>query len=113
MSASFFPGIVYSFLVAFGIVIGASLLAGLGALINNHPPLKTMLDMSSSIKIWAMAAAMGGTFYSLEIFEKGLLKGETKAIIKQVAFILAAIWGANTGSFFISLIDKCGKLWLD
>lgn len=110
---TFFPSVIYCFLVALGIVIGASLMAGVGALINNQPPLKTMADMSSSIKIWAIAAAMGGTFTSLEIIEKGLFKGEPRAIIKQVAFIVAAIWGANTGSQIINLIDRCGQIWLE
>lgn len=110
---TFYASIIYSFLVAFGIVTGASLLAGIGALINNHPPLKTMVDMSSSIKIWAIAAAMGGTFTSLEILEKGLFRGETRAIIKQVVFIVAAIWGANTGSQVIIIVSRCGQIWLE
>lgn len=108
----FFPSLVYSFLVAFGIVVGASILAGLGALLNDHPPLKTMLDMASSIKIWAIAAAMGGTFTSLEVIEKGLFRGEIKSIIKQAAYIVATIWGANTGHKFITMIKRCGDLWV-
>jgi len=35
----FFPSnIIYNFLIAFGVIVGASLFAGLGALINDHPP---------------------------------------------------------------------------
>lgn len=110
---TFYSSTIYCFLVALGIVVGASLMAGVAALICNHPPLKAMMDMSSSIKIWAIAAAMGGTFASLEIIEKGLFKGEARAIIKQVAFIVAAIWGANTGSQIINFIDRCGQIWLE
>lgn len=109
---TFFASFIYSFLVALGIVLGASVFAGIGAIINNHPPLKTMLDMASSIKIWAVAAAMGGTFNSLEIIEKGLFKGELKSIIKQAAYIVATLWGANMGYKLINLIKRCGDTWL-
>lgn len=107
----FINNILYSFLIAFGVVVGASVFAGIGALINDQPPLKTMLDLAGSIKIWAVAVALGGTFSSFEIIEKGLLKGEIKSIIKQAAYILMALIGANTGAGFIKLIQRCGDLW--
>lgn len=107
----FVSNILYSFLVAFGIVIGAGVFAGIGAIINNHPPLRTMLNLAGSVKIWAVAAALGGTFSSFEIFEKGLFNGEIKSIIKQMAYILTALIGANVGYGFIRLIQWCGDLW--
>lgn len=101
--------VIYSFLVAFGVIIGASIFAGIGAVINNHPPLKTMLDNAGSIKIWAVAIALGGTFSSFQIIEQGLMKGEIKSIIKQVLYIFAALMGSNSGYNFIKLIQKCGE----
>lgn len=50
--SSFLGNLLYNFLIAFGVVVGASLCAGIGAIINNHPPIKTMLNISSAIKIW-------------------------------------------------------------
>jgi hypothetical protein len=107
----FLSNILYSFLIAFGIVIGASVFAGVGAIVNNHPPLRTMLNLAGSVKIWAVAAALGGTFSSFEIFEKSLFNGEIKSIIKQITYIFMALLGANLGYGFIRLIGWCGELW--
>lgn len=106
----FFSNLLYSFLIAFGIIIGASIFAGVGAILNNHPPLKTMLDLASSIKIWAVAAALGGTFSSFEIFDKGLFNGEIKSIIKQMIYIFSALSGANLGYGLVKLIQRCNGL---
>lgn len=103
--------IVFNFLISFGVVVGASIFAGLGAIINNTPPLKTMIDIAGSIKIWAMAIALGGTFASYEIIEKGIFKGEIATIIKQAIYVIAAILGANSGHGFILLLKRCGEVW--
>ncbi|MDK2918649.1 MAG: hypothetical protein PWQ37_1382 [Candidatus Petromonas sp.] len=108
----FFHNLLYNFLIAFGVIIGASFFAGIGALINNHPPLKTMLDVSSSLKIWAVAVGLGGTFSSFQIIEQGLIKGEIKSVIKQMAYIVAALAGSNLGCIIIKIIRKCGRVWL-
>jgi len=110
---AFLGNLLYNFLIAFGVILGASVFAGIGALINNHPPLKTMLDVGKSIKIWAVAVALGGTFSSFQIIEQGLLKGELRAVIKQVGYILMALIGANTGYSFLKLIQRCSKLWME
>ncbi|WZL71931.1 YtrH family sporulation protein [Clostridiaceae bacterium 35-E11] len=108
----FLHHLIYNFFIAFGVIVGASLFAGIGALINNHPPLKTMLDVASSLKIWAVAVALGGTFSSFQIIEKGLLKGELKAVIKQISYIVVALIGAHIGYRFIQLIQNCGRIWM-
>ena len=94
-----------------GVTLGASVFSGIGALINNHPPLKTMIDVASSIKIWAVAVALGGTFSSFEVLEKSLFKGEVRSIIKQVVYIIGALIGANIGYSCIRLLQRCGMLW--
>lgn len=107
---SFIPGnIIYNFLISFGVIVGASLLAGIGALINDHPPLKTMFNIAGSVKIWAVAVALGGTFSSFEAIEKGIFKGEIKSIVKQAVYVVVAVLGANMGYGFIRLIQKCGE----
>jgi len=90
-------------------MVGASLMAGLGALINGHPPLKTMFTVAGSIKVWAIAVALGGTFSSFEIIDKGIFKGEIRSIIKQAVHVIIAVMGANTGYSFIRLIQRCGE----
>ncbi|NMB32859.1 MAG: sporulation protein [Clostridium sp.] len=107
--ANFTSNIIYNFFIAFGVIVGACLFAGLGALINDHPPLKCMFGIASSIKIWAVAVALGGTFSTFEILEKGLFKGEVRTIIKQAVYVTVAVIGANMGYAFIRLIQRCGE----
>jgi len=107
--SSFINNLIYNFFISFGVILGASLMAGLGALINGHPPLKTMFTIAGSIKIWAIAVALGGTFSSFEIIEKGIFKGEIKSIIRQAVHVVIAVVGANVGYGFIRLIQKCGE----
>lgn len=108
---NFISNVIYSFFVSFGVVLGACIFAGIGAVINNDPPLKTMYDLAASVKIWAVATALGGTFSSFELLEGGLFRGEVKLAIKQVLYILAALIGANLGFNIIKLLDKCGDIW--
>ena len=108
---SFIHNLLYTFLIAFGVIIGGSLLAGVGALINNQPPLKTMLNISASLKIWAIAASLGGTFSSFEVIEQGLLKGDFKSVLKQGVYIISALIGSNIGYSLIRLLERCGSLW--
>ncbi|RKD33161.1 YtrH family sporulation protein [Thermohalobacter berrensis] len=109
----FISNLLYDFLIAFGVTFGASIFAGLGAIINDHPPLKTMLNVASSIKIWAVAVALGGTFTSFQVIEKGLLKGEFRSVIKQIIYILIALTGANLAYSLIKMIQRSSKLWLE
>jgi len=110
--SAFTSNIIYNFLIAFGVIIGASLFAGIGALINDHPPLKCMFEIASSIKIWAVAVALGGTFSTFEILEKGLFRREIRSIVKQAVYVVVAVIGANAGYGFIRLIQKCGESML-
>lgn len=107
----FFSSILYNFFIAFGVVVGASIFAGIAAIINDHPPYKTMFDIAGSIKIWAIAVALGGTFSSFEIIEKGLFRGEIRTIIKQAMYVVMAVIGANSGFSFIRLLLRCGEMW--
>lgn len=112
MIYNFMSNITYSLLISFGVILGASAFAGLGALINNQPPLKTMVDLAQSIKIWAVATALGGTFSSFELFEEGIFKGEIGSLVKQIIYICVALIGANLGLRVIKLFQKCGELWI-
>lgn len=109
--SSFYSSLVQNFLIAFGVVIGASLFSGLGAILTNNPPLKVMTDVAASIKIWAIAASLGGTFSSFAMIDKGLFEGEIKTLVKQVFYILISLTGANLGYEFIRLLQRCGAIW--
>ena len=62
--------------------------------------------ISNIIRIWAIIAAIGGTFDTLYSFEKGVLQGETKDIFKQFLLILSAFGGAQTGALLINWLTQ-------
>ncbi|MGI5838701.1 MAG: YtrH family sporulation protein [bacterium] len=105
--------LIVNFCIAFGVIAGASLFAGLSAIITNHPPLRTMTEIAASLKIWAVAVTLGGTFSSLEALELGLFAGDLRTVAKQVAAITAALMGANAGYTLIRLVENCGRLWAE
>ena len=107
----FCASLIQNFFIAFGVVIGGSIFAGLGAIITDTPPLRTMMSIASSIKIWAVAIALGGTLSSFRILDKGLIQGEIKSIIKQVIYIFIALLGANAGYSVMKLIQRCSEIW--
>lgn len=111
MLSYLYISIIRNFFIAFGVVIGASVFAGIAAIITNRPPLKAMLDLAGSIKIWAMAVALGDTFSSFAAIEKGLFEGELKSIMKQAISVLTALLGANAGYSIMKLIQRCGETW--
>lgn len=108
---NFYVSLVNIFLISFGIVIGASVFSGIGAIFTNTPPYKSMIEVASSVKIWAMAAALGGTFSSFSVIDKGLFEGQFKSLIKQIIYIVIALLGANIGISVIRLIARCDLLW--
>lgn len=109
--SNFISNILYSFFISLGVMLGACTFAGVGAIVNNHPPLKTMMDLASSVKIWAVATALGGTFFSFQVIDEGLFKGEIRLMVKQLAYVLAALIGANIGYYILKLLERCGELW--
>ncbi len=109
--SNFFTNVINNFLIAFGIVIGASIFAGIGAIVTDNPPLRAMINLAASIKIWAMATALGGTFSSFVVIDRGLFEGELRSIIKQIIYIFVALSGANAGYGFIRLIQGCNEIW--
>ena len=78
---------------------------------TDNPPFKVMMDVAGSIKIWAIAASLGGTFSSFAMIEKGIFEGEIKTLVKQAFYILISLTGANVGYEFIRLLQRCGDIW--
>ena len=109
--SSFYSSIIQNFLIAFGVVIGASLFSGLGAIITNNPPYKVMVEVANTVKIWAIAASLGGTFSSFTVIEKGIFDGEIRTLIKQALYVIISLTGANIGYEFIKLLQRCGVIW--
>jgi len=101
---SFFGALIYHFLVSFGVVLGAACFSGIAAVINDQPPLKAMNDMAGFVKVW-------GSFNSLQMFEKGILRGEIRAMAREVIYIICAMAGANCGSYVLKFVPGFGD-WL-
>lgn len=102
---------IHNFFVAFGVVIGASFFAGLSAVLTGQPPLKAMTDIAGSIKIWAMAIALGDTFSSFKAIEKGIFEGDIRNILRQGVFVITALIGANAAFGYVKIIQRCSELW--
>lgn len=100
----FFPKLLLIFFTALGVVLGAAVIGSLAAILVGQPPLRTMTRLALEIKIWAIAAAMGGTFSAIEILGQGLLEGQLRVLIKQLLFIITAFSGAQVGYWLIQVL---------
>ncbi|MEH7379676.1 YtrH family sporulation protein [Bacillus sp. JJ1533] len=94
---AFMPAFIHSFFIALGVLLGGSLIGGLGAFISGQAPLSEIYSVASKLKIWALVAAIGGTFDTFYSFEKGIFLGQTKDVFKQFLLIISAMGGAQFG----------------
>ncbi|UOF90526.1 YtrH family sporulation protein [Fodinisporobacter ferrooxydans] len=90
--------------VALGLVLGGSLVGGIGAVLTHRPPMATMLQLADQLKIWAMVSALGGTMDTIKVFETGVLEGQISLIIKQLGYLLAAFIGCQIGYFLVQAL---------
>ncbi|GIP55342.1 MULTISPECIES: YtrH family sporulation protein [Paenibacillus] len=96
--STFLTKAVMDFFVAFGIVVGGAMVGGLGAIVSMQPPTHTMLDIAGRIKIWALAAAVGGTIDPMRVIESNFFDGNLSPAIKQILYLLFAFMGAHMGA---------------
>ncbi len=98
--------LILIFFTALGIMLGAALIGSLAAVMVKVPPLAVMIRLARDMKIWAIAAAIGGTFSTFEVFESGLFQGELRAVVKQLLYIFSALAGTQTG--YQLILALCG-----
>ncbi|WP_078555474.1 YtrH family sporulation protein [Bacillus alkalicellulosilyticus] len=98
--------LVLNFFVAFGVIIGGSIIGGIGAYLTGNPPLRTIQDLAGSLKIWALVAAIGGTFDAFTSLERGLFDGNHHDIFKTLMMIFSALCGAHSGTTIIQWITQ-------
>jgi len=89
--------VILTFCVAYGIVIGGSVLGGMGAFFSDRAPLLVMSDLAIQLKIMGLVGALGGTFDSFLQIEK-LFVGNVSPVLKQLIYIFAAFIGAHLGT---------------
>ncbi|HEY8450491.1 MAG TPA: YtrH family sporulation protein [Bacillota bacterium] len=95
-------------LVAFGIVAGGSLFAGLAAIVLGRLPLRTMLAMADELKLWGTFAALGGTFTALKSIETGLFAGDLGVALRHLVHVLIAFAGAHLAFLLIRHLAEGG-----
>ena len=94
------------FFIAFGVVVGGALLAGIGSVLSFSPPSHMMEDTASRLKIWALVAAVGGTIDPMRVIESNMLQGHLSPVAQQLLFILCAFIGAHAGTELIRMICR-------
>jgi hypothetical protein len=102
----FIERLIISFFVAFGVILGGALIGGIGAFLVNQPPMHKINALSDSLKIWALVAAIGGTFDTFTNLERGFFEGTHLILIKQLIFILSAMAGAQSGAMILQWLTQ-------
>lgn len=96
------------FFIAFGVVIGGSLLASVGAVFVSYPAASTMLDTAMRLKIWAIVVAVGGSIDPVRVIEANVTEGHLSPAVQQILFIMSAFLGAHMGTELIRWIVREG-----
>lgn len=102
MEERFFASFIHCFFIAFGVIIGGSLIGSIGSFATGEAPLTSINRFAKGLRIWAVVAAIGGTFDAIANFERGIFDGSTIDLLKQVLLILSAMGGVK---FAILLIE--------
>jgi hypothetical protein len=101
MEQEFWANTILDFLIALGVVLGGVILGGIGAFITDEYPMFRMVRLAEQLKIWAMVAAIGGTFDTIKNFEITILGGQINLAFQQLIFIISAFLGAHTGTVLV------------
>lgn len=100
----FITKMITDFSVAFGVVIGASILGGMAAVLTLQPPTFTMSKIAENMKIWAVVAAIGGTIDPFRAIETNFLDSQYSPAIQQILYIVSAFIGAHMGTRLIQWV---------
>ncbi|MGA9175575.1 MAG: YtrH family sporulation protein [Thermoactinomyces sp.] len=101
MEQEFWANTILDFLIALGVVLGGVILGGIGAFITDEYPMFRMVRLAEQLKIWAMVAAIGGTFDTIKNFEITIMGGQINLAFQQLIFIISAFLGAHTGTVLV------------
>ena len=106
MEERFMVSLINCYFIALGVIVGGSIIGGIGAFLAGEPPLTIVTRLSKSLKIWALVAAIGGTFDAINNFQRGLFDGVPQDIFKQILLIVAAMGGTETGTAIIQWLTQ-------
>lgn len=94
----FLTKVIIHFCVAFGVVMGATLMTGVASILTLQPPTLQMQDIAEKIRIWAVVAAVGGTIDPFRSIESHFIVGELSPALQQILIIVSAFLGAQLGA---------------
>jgi hypothetical protein len=95
--------------IALGVILGGALVGSLGAVFYGQSPGHIIIELAGKLKIWALVAAMGGTFDTLRAIEAGFLGLQVNTVIKQLLLIFSSFIGAHAGYLLLVYLAG-GKL---
>ncbi|MDQ0160184.1 YtrH family sporulation protein [Alkalibacillus salilacus] len=98
--------IIKCFFIAFGVLTGGALFGSLGGYLTGQPPLSEMMLAAKKLRIWAIVAAIGGTFDAISTFERGIFEASTIDVIRQIALIISAMSGVKSGIMLINWLTQ-------
>ncbi|MEN2765576.1 YtrH family sporulation protein [Ornithinibacillus xuwenensis] len=101
MEERFFAQFIHCFFIAFGVILGGTLIGGIGAFATGDAPFTEMARLARKLGIWGIVAAIGGTFDAIENLQKGIWDGSSIDLLKQGLLILSAMGGAKTAMIII------------
>ncbi|ENH96950.1 sporulation protein [Gracilibacillus halophilus YIM-C55.5] len=101
MEERFIPTLLQCYFIAFGVMMGGSIIGSIGAYAAGEPPFTHMNRIAKSLRIWAIVAAIGGTFDAISNFERSIFEGSTIDMVKQIFLIVTAMAGAQTSLLII------------
>jgi hypothetical protein len=97
--------IVLVFFTSLGVLLGGALIGSIGGTLTHQSPIKVMYELAEDIKLWAVAAAIGGTFSNLRILEGGFMEGKLSLVAKQLIILMVAFLGAQLGIWIITILS--------
>ncbi|MDC3412640.1 YtrH family sporulation protein [Aquibacillus sp. 3ASR75-11] len=106
MEERFFSSMIQIYFIALGVIVGGSLIGSIGSFAAGEPPLTMMSRIAKGLRIWAIVAAIGGTFDAISNFERGIYDGSTMDLIKQILYILSAMGGVQTALMVIEWMTQ-------
>ncbi len=106
MEERFFETFIHCYFIAFGVVIGGSIIGSIGAFVTGNAALTEIGRIAVQLRIWAIVAAIGGTFDAIANFERGIYDGSTMDLFKQALFILSAMGGVKTAILLLNWLTQ-------
>lgn len=106
MEERFFAAFIHCYFIAFGVIIGGAIIGSIGSFATGEPPLTAMTRIGKGLRIWAIVAAIGGTFDAIANIEKGFIEGSTIDLLKQILLIVSAMSGVKTATIIMMWLTQ-------